>query len=123
MSTRCDALHCTRAAHVHVQVAHVLARDGATLFTAAERAWLHRLAAKVEAAQSVEVEVEVAQPEAEVARWEGVASSYAEAEAWTQPALAAARPAEGAAGSEAEESRGLSTQARTAMVEYSAPPV
>ena len=106
-----------------MQVAHVLARDGATLFTAAERAWLHRLAAKAEAAQPVEVEVEVAQPEAEVARSEAVASSYAEAKAWTQPALTAARPAEGAAGSEVEESRGLSTQARTAMVEYSAPPV
>ena len=105
-----------------MQVAHVLARDGATLFTAAERAWLHRLAAKAEAAQSVEAKA-VSQSEAGAARSEAAASSYAEAEAWTQPALTAARPAEGAASSEVEESRGLSTQARTAMVEYSAPPV
>ena len=58
----CTVLH---ALYVHVQVAHVLARDGATLFTAAERAWLHRLAAGAGAPQSV-VEEEVVQPEAEV---------------------------------------------------------
>ena len=81
----CMAVHVH--VHAHVQVAHVLARDGATLFTAAERAWLGLLVAGAAAE---------APPEAAAAA----------------AAVSAAHPAEAAACTESEEGCGLSIQAR-----------